>query len=98
VAAKLGSEVAALVHDVLAVRHAPDRVALYDEPSSRYGARACACVRACVCVRVCVCVCVCLLRLCLVRLQHVHRVGRVEGCVGRLTAVHCVGVCCCQPA
>lgn len=35
VQAKLGPEVAALVHDVLAVRHAPDRLHSYDDGSSR---------------------------------------------------------------
>jgi len=37
VQAKLGPEVAALVHDVLAVRHAPERTHSYDDTSSRYG-------------------------------------------------------------
>lgn len=35
VQAKLGPEVAALVHDVLAVRHAPERTQSYDDASSR---------------------------------------------------------------
>lgn len=35
VQAKLGPEVAALVHDVLAVRHAPERTHSYDDASSR---------------------------------------------------------------
>lgn len=35
VQAKLGAEVAALVHDVLAVRHAPERTQSYDDASSR---------------------------------------------------------------
>jgi hypothetical protein len=35
VQAKLGPEVAALVHDVLAVRHAPERAQSYDDASSR---------------------------------------------------------------
>jgi hypothetical protein len=35
VQAKLGHEVAALVHDVLAVRHAPERTQSYDDASSR---------------------------------------------------------------
>lgn len=35
VQAKLGPEVAGLVHDVLAVRHATDRVQLYDDANSR---------------------------------------------------------------
>lgn len=35
VQAKLGSEVAGLVHDVLAVRHAPDRAQIYDDANSR---------------------------------------------------------------
>jgi hypothetical protein len=35
VQAKLGQEVAALVHDVLAVRHAPERTQSYDDASSR---------------------------------------------------------------
>lgn len=37
VQAKLGAEVAALVHDVLAVRHAPERTQSYDDASSRWG-------------------------------------------------------------
>jgi hypothetical protein len=36
VQAKLGPEVAGLVHDVLAVRHATDRVQLYDDANSRW--------------------------------------------------------------
>jgi hypothetical protein len=36
VQAKLGAEVAALVHDVLAVRHAPERTQSYDDASSRW--------------------------------------------------------------
>lgn len=35
VQAKLGQEVAGLVHDVLAVRHAPDRAQIYDDANSR---------------------------------------------------------------
>jgi (p)ppGpp synthase/HD superfamily hydrolase len=35
VEAKLGPEVAGLVHDALAVRHAPERVELYDDEASR---------------------------------------------------------------
>ena len=37
VQAKLGPEVAALVHDVLGVRHAPERMETYDDGSSRWG-------------------------------------------------------------
>jgi hypothetical protein len=39
VQAKLGPEVAGLVHDVLAVRHATDRVQLYDDAHSRCAER-----------------------------------------------------------
>lgn len=35
VQAKLGQEVAGLVHDVLAVRHAPDKAQIYDDANSR---------------------------------------------------------------
>lgn len=35
VEAKLGREVAGLVHDMLAVRHVPERVELYDDEASR---------------------------------------------------------------
>jgi hypothetical protein len=53
VQAKLGPEVAGLVHDVLAVRHATDRLQLYDDANSRWVERygwsrgCCCCVQCC---------------------------------------------------